>query len=231
MAWRYQKGLTINATVETLYYYLGGKLVALKQGSTMSYVAQDHLGGTLLTTDASGNVVDQIKYAPYGSTRSGDITSIEKKFTGQRLDGTGLYYYGARYYAPALGRFISADTIVPHPANPQNLNRYSYALNNLLKYVDPIGRWEFYADSAMYDFAWGSPEPPPGSAPQGGASASGVPDVPSGGGNPGVPSNGRAPANGGGALPPPQGGADAVAGAAAGGGGPGLAIWKEVASV
>ena len=63
----------------------------------------------------------------------------DKKFTGQRLDGTGLYYYSARYYDPQIGRFISADTIIPDPANPQSLDRYSYVLNNPLKYVDPSG--------------------------------------------------------------------------------------------
>jgi RHS repeat-associated protein len=62
-----------------------------------------------------------------------------QKFTGQRLDGTGLYYYGARYYDPTIGRLISPDTLVPSPANPQSLNRYSYCLNNPLKYVDPSG--------------------------------------------------------------------------------------------
>ncbi|MFP4345125.1 MAG: RHS repeat-associated core domain-containing protein, partial [Anaerolineales bacterium] len=45
----------------------------------------------------------------------------------------------ARYYDPALGRFISADTIVPDPANPQSLNRYAYVYNNPLKYTDPSG--------------------------------------------------------------------------------------------
>lgn len=61
-------------------------------------------------------------------------------FTGQKLDeSTGLMYYGARYYDPALGRFISADPIVPNPANPQALNRYSYVLNNPLRYIDPTG--------------------------------------------------------------------------------------------
>jgi uncharacterized protein RhaS with RHS repeats len=50
-----------------------------------------------------------------------------------------LYYYGARYYDPQIGRFISPDTIVPDPANPQTLNRYSYCLNNPLKYTDPSG--------------------------------------------------------------------------------------------
>jgi RHS repeat-associated protein len=67
----------------------------------------------------------------------------DKKFTGQRLDGTGLYYYGARYYDANIGRFISADTIVPNPANPQCFNRYSYCLNNPLKYTDPTGHWSW----------------------------------------------------------------------------------------
>ena len=63
----------------------------------------------------------------------------DKLFTGQRLDGTGLYYYNARYYDPTIGRFISADSVVPDEANPQSLNRYSYVLNNPLRYNDPSG--------------------------------------------------------------------------------------------
>ncbi|MBI5756782.1 MAG: cell wall hydrolase, partial [Nitrospirae bacterium] len=51
----------------------------------------------------------------------------------------GLYYYGARYYNPQLGRFISPDSIVPNPGNPQDLNRYIYAGNNPLLYIDPTG--------------------------------------------------------------------------------------------
>ena len=55
------------------------------------------------------------------------------------MDDTGLYYYNARYYDATIGRFISADTIVQNPTNPQSLNRYSYVLNNPLKYTDPSG--------------------------------------------------------------------------------------------
>jgi RHS repeat-associated protein len=91
-----------------------------------------------MMTDVSGDSTGTIKYYPYGSTRSGSV-STDKKFTGQRLDGTGLYYYNARYYDAGIGRFISADTVVPSPMNPQDFNRYSYALNNPLKYVDPSG--------------------------------------------------------------------------------------------
>ncbi len=50
--------------------------------------------------------------------------------------------YVARQYDPALGRFLQADTIVPDPANPQSLNRYSYTLGNPLRYTDPSGHFE-----------------------------------------------------------------------------------------
>jgi RHS repeat-associated protein len=81
-----------------------------------------------------------IKYYPYGICRNstGDLAT-DKLFTGQRLDDTGLYYYGSRYYYPTIGRFISPDTIVPNPMNPQAFNRYAYALNNPLRYIDPTG--------------------------------------------------------------------------------------------
>ena len=66
-----------------------------------------------------------------------------------RLDDSGLYYHNARYYDASIGRFISADTVVPDPADPQHLNRYTYCLNNPLKYTDPTGRawW-----AAVYGF-------------------------------------------------------------------------------
>jgi len=53
----------------------------------------------------------------------------------------GLYDYRARYYDPVLGRFISADTVVPEPGNPQALNRYAYVYNNPVRYTDPSGHW------------------------------------------------------------------------------------------
>jgi RHS repeat-associated protein len=80
---------------------------------------------------------------PSQSTQSSGTIPAGKEFTGQRLDsGTGLYCYGARYYDPEIGRFISPDTIVPDFANPQSLNRYTYVLNNPLKYIDPTGMQE-----------------------------------------------------------------------------------------
>jgi RHS repeat-associated protein len=68
-----------------------------------------------------------------------------KRFTGQYHEaglpgGEGLSYYNARWYDARLGRFISADTLVPNPANPQAFNRYSYVFNNPLRFTAPSGR-------------------------------------------------------------------------------------------
>ena len=52
---------------------------------------------------------------------------------------SGLYYYGARYYNPNIGRFISPDWVVQAPAHSQSLNRYSYAWNNPVNLIDPSG--------------------------------------------------------------------------------------------
>jgi RHS repeat-associated protein len=66
------------------------------------------------------------------------------KYTGKEFDAeTGLYYYGARYYSPGLGRFTSADPTVlsrQRMFDPQQWNMYSYARNNPLKYTDPDGK-------------------------------------------------------------------------------------------
>ncbi|MCK5505780.1 MAG: RHS repeat-associated core domain-containing protein, partial [Thermodesulfovibrionia bacterium] len=101
----------------------------------------DHLGSSSVITDSIGNSAQQLYYYPYGEIKTNTGSDITKhKFTDQEYDAeTGLYYYGARYYDPKLARFISADTIVPDPINPQSLNRYSYVLNNPLRYIDPTG--------------------------------------------------------------------------------------------
>jgi RHS repeat-associated protein len=127
-------------SVVTTNYYLGSKLIAVRKDGTLSYIMQDHLGSTSVTADSSGASTSTTRYLPFGATRSTTGTlPTDKLFTSQRLDSTGLYYYGARYYDPSISRFISPDTIVPNPANPQNLNRYSYCLNNPLRYIDPTG--------------------------------------------------------------------------------------------
>jgi RHS repeat-associated protein len=130
-------------TTVTTYYYVSGQRVAMRQGGVVYYLHTDHLGSTSLTTNASGGVVAEQRYYPYGGERwaSGTLPT-DRRFTGQRWEqGLGLYDYNARWYHPALGRFVSADTIVPEPGNPQSLNRYSYSYNNPVLYVDNNGHF------------------------------------------------------------------------------------------
>lgn len=127
----------------TKYIFAGGQRVALKPvGSTsIYYYHTDHLGSSSVVTNAAGTKVQSLAYYPYGKTRAstGSI-DVHHKYTSQELDdSTGLYFYNARYYDPVLGRFISPDSIIPNPHNPQALNRYSYVLNNPLNLIDPSG--------------------------------------------------------------------------------------------
>jgi len=113
--------------------------------------------------------VGEQRYYPYGETRvtSGTIYT-DKLFTGQRDVGVGIYHYGARFYSPKLGRFLSPDTIVPGAANPQAWNRYSYVLGNPLKYIDPTGHGQCQTEEDCADMGTTpmgvSNTAPPGSA-------------------------------------------------------------------
>ncbi|MCL4872303.1 MAG: RHS repeat-associated core domain-containing protein, partial [Anaerolineae bacterium] len=72
----------------------------------------------------------------------------ERDYTGQKENlELGLLYYNARFYVPGIGRFANADTIVPDPGNPQQLNRYAYVLNNSLRFTDPSGHVNCDGDS------------------------------------------------------------------------------------
>ena len=80
---------------------------------TIVYMHTDHLGSVSMTTSATGTVAQTQEFDPWGAVKAGGITSVSYNYTGQRLDGTGLLFYNARYYDPQLARFTSADSIVP----------------------------------------------------------------------------------------------------------------------
>jgi RHS repeat-associated protein len=131
-------------SVVTKYYDAGGQRVALRAGGTVAYLHGDHLGSATLTTGASGNWVGEARYTPYGEMRRDyprGVIPTDRLYTGQRQETFGLYDYGARYYSPGLERWISADTMVPDPPNPQSLNRYAYVYNQPLIYVDREGHF------------------------------------------------------------------------------------------
>jgi len=132
-------GLEERASTGTITKYLGAKGVptAIRVGSAgaLNYLATDGLGSVSVAVDASGNLVASQLYAPYGTARySSGAMPTSKGFTGQRADATsGLDYYGARYYDPVAGQFVSADSV------SQGLSRYAYVGGNPETATDPSG--------------------------------------------------------------------------------------------
>ena len=139
----YEVDKTSGGTVtQTRTYYPAAG--AMRIGSTLYYVLKDHLGSASVITNASGVTVSggEQRYYPYGESRLTATMLTDKLFTGQReMIGLGIYHYQSRFYSPKIGRFLSADTIVPSHTNPQSLNRFSYTLNNPLRYTDPTGHY------------------------------------------------------------------------------------------
>ena len=105
---------------------LGGQAIAQRIGGQLYYLHRDHLGNVVVMTNSSGSVLtDTIaKFYPFGDYRQAPTDSLDSElgFTGHHHnDELGLIYMNARYYLPEIGRFASADTIVPNPTNLQSL--------------------------------------------------------------------------------------------------------------
>lgn len=106
----------------------------------------DHLGSPRRITDASDEIVAFHDYYAFGPEVSGGLRETSRtdiKYTGHERDSDdepyGLDYMHARFYAPSLGRFLSLDPVAGKATRPQSWNRYQYALNAPLAYVDPTG--------------------------------------------------------------------------------------------
>jgi RHS repeat-associated protein len=113
------------------------------QVSTAVYRLADHQGSTIGQRSSTNQPVGSIQdYGPYGELFNGSNTSDPYKFTGKERDSeSGNDYFGARYFASSMGRFISPDHpfVDQHPDDPQSWNLYAYARNNPLINIDPTG--------------------------------------------------------------------------------------------
>jgi RHS repeat-associated protein len=107
----------------------------LRQDGTYFYLF-DGLSSTLALTNQAGASAVQYTYEPFGQTQSSNPAFQNPfQFTGRENDGTGLYYYRARFHSPSLHRFVSQDPM----GLAGGVNVYAYVLNNPILFTDPFG--------------------------------------------------------------------------------------------
>ncbi len=117
--------------------------------TSVYFIHKDHLGSYHTITDINGNIVETLSFDAWGNRRNhldGTYTNLptsflfDRGFTGhEHLDNFGLINMNGRVYDPVLSRFLSPDSYVQAPGFSQSFNRYSYAFNNPLVYIDPDG--------------------------------------------------------------------------------------------
>lgn len=128
-----------------LYYLDGGALYVKETGKADSlyFMFTDHLGSIVDIANSANRRVFSATYDAWGKqTVNIDEIGFHRGYTGhEMLPDFGLINMNGRLYDPVIGRFLSTDNYVQEPSNSQNFNRYSYCLNNPLKYTDPSGEW------------------------------------------------------------------------------------------
>jgi RHS repeat-associated protein len=149
----YEKETVDGVTRHLNYIYAGGQIVAIniQQDNTdnMYYVHTDHLGNYNVITDQNKTVCQRFHFDPWGnrtqyrSWHLPDNTAMPittRGFTGhEHLSEFNIINMKGRLYDPVIARFFSPDPFVQAPEFTQGFNRYSYCLNNPLKYIDPTG--------------------------------------------------------------------------------------------
>ena len=150
----------LTGTINEEYIYFNGERIARvdRPSGTVHYYFSNHLGSHTMVTSAAGSCEQDIDYYPYGGAIRDHCPTVAQhyKFTGKERDSeSGLDYFGARFDASSMGRFMTPDPL-PWPhwqngskaerrrfveflANPQNFNMYSYVRNNPLNSIDPNG--------------------------------------------------------------------------------------------
>lgn len=100
--------------------------------TTKNWLFADHQGSIIATSNAAGSATGTYNYGPYGEPNI--ATGVRFRYTGQQKIGN-LYYYKARFYSPALGRFLQTDPI----GSKDDLNLYAYVGADPLNNTDPTG--------------------------------------------------------------------------------------------
>jgi RHS repeat-associated protein len=132
-----EAGGTLTAT---RYYTAGGATVGMRTPAGQWWLAADHQASTQISMNASTGEVSRRRYTPFGDER-GSVGQLptDRGFLGKTEDSsTGLVHLGARFYDPALARFISVHPLLDN-RTPQSMNAYTYSGNNPVTHSDPSG--------------------------------------------------------------------------------------------
>lgn len=163
----YEK-LTAGATTKEFYYIstpagLTAVYEKVNGSGAMYYLHPDYLGSVHLITNSAGATVQELGFDAWGRQRNATnwtyaslpAPKFDRGYTGhEHLPGFELVNMNGRMYDPVVGRFLSPDPVLQSPGNLQNYNRYSYVLNNPLKYTDPSG---YVLDDYYGDFEYDQP--------------------------------------------------------------------------
>lgn len=154
------------ATTQMIHYISGNEGlcgIVVEDGTNFKYYAvyTDHLGSIVTITDDAGTVVCKQSFDPWGRERNpltwDYVMSpmvkpdwLYRGYTGhEMLPEYGLVNMNGRMYDPANGRMLRPDNNIAYPDNTQSYNRYSYAMNNPMTYVDPDGNMPAIAAAAI----------------------------------------------------------------------------------
>lgn len=143
---------TIESGISREFYYLDGNVIVVKKNGVFTpYLAfTDNLGSFLSVVDSLGNRVFLANYDAWGKQSISAATNkigLRRGYCGhEMLNEFNLINMNGRIYSPYVGRFLAPDNYVQAPDNTQNFNRYSYCLNNPLKYTDPDGNYALIDD-------------------------------------------------------------------------------------
>jgi RHS repeat-associated protein len=151
---QYEKEVDSTGNVRELYYISGadGVVAVLEKKNNQDsifYIHKDYLGSYEVISNQNGTVKERYNFDPWGRRRNAADWSynniaethfLDRGFTGhEHLDQFNLINMNGRVYDPLMAMFLSPDNFVQSPDLTQNLNRYTYCLNNPLKYTDPSG--------------------------------------------------------------------------------------------
>jgi len=148
----YEKQILPDGTIQEIHY-VGGGVITLKEDNSWSnyYAHTDHLGSVLAVSDQSGNEYARQSFDAWGRKRNPDDLTFDnvpnydqswlfRGYTGhEMLPEFDLINMNGRLYDNVIGRMLSPDNYSGMDGTSQGYNRYSYVLNNPLKYTDPSG--------------------------------------------------------------------------------------------